>query len=225
MSSRRLYATATEINAAFGFTPTDAQMDIAESLIDSYVGFQEKFLCHPITGRAAAGGAASITLEVSQQNLYELDYFKYCEVEIIGGTGAGQRRTVSTNVKASGLVTVSANWDTVPDATSIYRIYQLGKFPREKDAVFYSSSAPFAYAKSIPDAVRQAAMAQVEYMHNMGDTFFGTDKADKVSEDIGDYSYENAASGVGVTGVSKFIAPKAKLLLKGIRNVTGRLIY
>lgn len=222
MASRRNYVTAAEVNTMAGFTPTDNELNIAEELIDTFVGFQNKYMAGEIHGRASGGGVNTINLETSQQNSNEADYFKYCEVEIIAGTGAGQRGIVSSSTKA-GVLTMVENWTTAPDATSIYRIYQLGKFPRDIDGFLYTNAEPYVYAKSIPEMVKRAVAAQVEYMHTMGSDFFATDKADKVSESIGDYAYSNALNGVGVTGVSKFIAPKAKLLLKGIQNRCGEI--
>lgn len=223
MASRRNYVTAVEVNTMAGFTPTDNELNIAEELIDAFVGPQQKYFYIEMRGRASAGGANTINLESTQQNEYEADYFKYCEVEILVGTGAGQRGIVTSSTKA-GVLTMVENWTTPPDSTSIYRIYQLGKFPRNVDGFLYTNSEPYQYAKSIPEAVKRAVAAQVEYMHTMGSDFFATDKADKVSESIGDYSYSNALNGVGVTGVSKFIAPKAKMLLKGIQNRCGEIV-
>lgn len=41
-------------------------------------------------------------------------------IEITSGTGSEQSRTVSSNTAAA--ITVSSDWTTNPDATSVYRI-------------------------------------------------------------------------------------------------------
>src|SRR3990167_2995659 len=222
-TSRRGYLTQTELAEFTDITVTDAaeaddQINQAEEMIDAYVGSQQKFYDYELKGKAAAGGSSSITLQSNQQSIYDIDYFKLCEVEIIGGTGVGQRRKVTASTLA-GVLTVDTAWTTTPDSTSFYKIWQLGKFPRQQDVHFYSEQTPSTYYKSIPEAVKRAVAAQVEYRIAMGEAFFKTDASEKVSERIGDYSYENASSqGVGTLGVEKLIAPKAKLLLRGIKS-------
>jgi hypothetical protein len=62
--------------------------------------------------------------------------------------------------------------------------------------------------------------AIVEYVIEMGDSFFAGDKSEMESESIGDYSY---TKGAGVGSIAKLISPKAKVLLKGIFNRTGTI--
>lgn len=224
-SSRRGYLSVSELNQFIdgSLADNDTIQDLisqAEEYIDSYAGFQDKFYKSTLTALAASGGASTLTLNSDHQNTYNQDYFKGCEVEIIGGTGAGQRRTISGSTKA-GLVTVQDAWTTAPDSTSFYKIYQLGKFPRSQDVHFDGISGADRYYKSIPEAVKRATAAQYEYMTEMGESFFETDQSEKQSESIGDYSYSNAQ---GANGKNKLIAPKAKIYLRGIRNITGTII-
>ena len=46
-------------------------------------------------------------------------------ISIVGGTGAGQQRTISSYVAATRTVTVSSAWSTTPDTTSVYSIGRL----------------------------------------------------------------------------------------------------
>lgn len=227
MASRRNYLTQSELEEYSNITITDVaeaddQISQAEEIIDAYVGPQTKFLRAEIRGRAAGGGSSTITLQTSQQNVYEIDYFKLCEVEILAGTGAGQRRICTASTKAGVLTVVS--WETTPDSTSIYRIYQLGKFPRYNDAFLYTESTPYTWAKAIPEAIKRATAAQVQFMDEMGAEYFSTNQSEKISERIGDYAYSNADSNAGAVGASKLIAPKAKLMLRGIKNRTGSIV-
>jgi hypothetical protein len=74
-----------------------------------------------VNGTATAGAASTITLEASKTML--LNQWANYQIRIISGTGLGQIRTISSNTAgASSVITVSAAWTTVPDATSVYRI-------------------------------------------------------------------------------------------------------
>lgn len=226
MASRRAYLSQAELAEYADITITntteaDDRISQAEELIDTYVGFQRKAVCDTIEGRVASATSTTITLESSRhQNTYQKNYFLYCEVEIIGGTGVGQRRVI-TGSTYEGVITTSS-WTTTPDSTSYYRIYQLGKFPRQCDEYFDGQATPEIYVKSIPEAVKRATAAQVEYAINQGDKFFSTDASTVQSEHIGNYSYTRGNDG-GSAGTSALIAPKAKSYLKGIVNRKGTM--
>lgn len=224
-TSRRSYLSQSELAQFANITitdPTEAddQISQAEEMIDQYVGAQQRFYPYTLNGKAVSGGASTITLSTLHQNTMQIDYLKWCEIEIIGGTGAGQRRKITGQTYA-GVVTVDSAFTTPPDSTSVYKIYQLGKFPRPKDVYFDGENTPNQYYKSVPENVKRAVAAQVEFMIEMGSRFFSSDQIEKVSERIGDYSYTNAEQ---YQGVSRLIAPKAKMLLKGIRNVVGTIV-
>jgi len=81
-------------------------------------------------GTATAGASNTITLNSSSTSGYDVidpnslgnGYYNNCQISITSGTGAGQTRTISGYTAATRLVTVSSNWTTNPDATSVYRI-------------------------------------------------------------------------------------------------------
>ena len=223
MASRRGYVTTTEVDTLSGLTAsTDQQISEAEELIDAYVGFQDKFKKSIYQGKATDGSATSITLASEHQNSVQNDFFKGMEVEIIGGTGSGQR-TIITSSTYAGVVTF-ASLSTPPNSTSIYKIYQLGKFPRQKDVFFDGQNTPNTFYKSIPEAVKRAVAAQVEFRIKMGDAYFQSDKTMYESESIGDYEYDKGQGSSG-GAIRNMIAPKAKILLKGILNRKGIIIY
>lgn len=224
MASRRGYLTQAELAQYADITiidPTEAddQISMAEELIDEYAGFQQKFMQLRVDGLVTVGGSTTFTLRSTQQNTMNIDFLKGCWIEVIGGTGSGQLRKI-TGQTLPGLVTVETAFSPALDTTSYYKIWQLGKFPRHCDVV-YNSDTTNTYYKSIPEKVRRAVAAQVEYMINMGSAFFASDKLDLKREKIGDYEYEKD---MGTSGTADLIAPKAKMLLKGIRNITGRII-
>jgi hypothetical protein len=223
MASRRGYVTTTEVDLLSGLTAsTDQQISEAEELIDAYVGAQPKFQNSVYQGKATGGSSTTITLASSHQNSAQNDFFKGMEVEIIGGAGIGQR-TIITNSTYAGVVTF-ASLSTPPDSTSIYKIYQLGKFPRQRDVFYDGENTPNTYYKSIPEAVKRAVAAQVEFRIKMGDSYFQSDKVNMESEKIGDYSYSKGQGSAG-GAIKNMIAPKAKILLKGILNRKGIIIY
>lgn len=223
-TSRRGYLSQNELAQFADITVTDTteaddRISQAEEQIDTYVGFQEKFIDENFTGLAQSATSTTLTLNADHQNIYDINYFLWCEIEIIGGTGAGQRRKITGSTKA-GVVTVDSAWTTAPDSTSYYKIYQLGKFPRTDDVIFDDNdSAESQYYKSIPENVKRAVAAQVEFQVNVGDAYFNTDKADLTSENIGDYSYSKKTG-----GSTNLISPKVKLLLRGITNRVGMMV-
>lgn len=224
-TSRRGYLSQSELEQLANITITDGveaddKISQAEEMIDAYVGPQDKHMTYNVTGLAAAASGNTLTLEQSQQNTYDIDFFKLCEIEILGGTGAGQRRKISGSTKP-GVLTVDTNWTTTPSTDSFYKIHQVGKFPRVCDIESYTSGANTTYYKGIPEAIKRAVAAQVEYFIEMGDAFFAGDKSEMESESIGDYSY---SKGQGISGIAKLISPKAKILLRGIFNRGGTIV-
>lgn len=226
-TSKRQYLSQDELAEYADITITDeneadTKISQAEELIDAYVGFQHRAVNDRIEGRVASATSTTVTLEASNhQNVYQKDYLRYCQIEIVGGTGVGQRQIITGSTYA-GVVTTAA-WTTTPDSTSYYKITQLGKFPRSQDQYFDGNASPQVYVKSIPEAIKRATAAQVEYIINQGDEFFSTDQSSIQSEHIGNYSYTRGSDG-GSAGTINLIAPKAKSLLKGIVNRKGTMI-
>lgn len=97
----------TGLPAAFG---TDGRMCSTPSWIDT--GYRQF-----ATGTATAGGAN--TLSNSARN-WTTNQWTNSQVRIVSGVGAGQIRTIASNTATQ--LTVSANWATNPDATSVYSI-------------------------------------------------------------------------------------------------------
>lgn len=228
MSSRRGYVSQAELAeyadvTISNTTEADDQISQAEEQIDNYVGYQNKFFSGKIEGIAQSGTTTSLVLDVDHfQNFNYVDWFKGMMIEIIGGTNAGLRRLITAS-DASGGITFEA-FPSAIDNTSYYKIWQIGKFPRVKDVAVNSNVSPSQYYKSIPEAVKRATAAQVEYMIEMGKKYFSSDKSEMSSESIGDYSYSKKQGSPSGTGLSSMIAPKAKLLLKGITNRTGKIV-
>lgn len=219
IETKRGYATKSELESYADIAITDnaeaiERINLAEEIIDSYVGFQNKFMRYDITGQATSGTTTTLTDTSgdSQINGTNENRFSYCILQILSGTNAGEERTIISN-DGDGVLTVESAFSSAIDSTSIYRIYQLGKFPRAIDYVSISD----VYYKFIPEQVKRATLAQVEYMIDMGDDFF-TGSVQKEGESIDGYSYKIKGD------VRRIIAPKAREYLHGIVNRRGKLI-
>jgi len=223
MSSKRQYLTLDELAQYADITINNNdeaydQISQAEEIIDSYAGYQHKSMPYEVTGVVVSATSTTLRLETLDNNTYQNDYFLFCRVKIIGGTGSGQERTISGSTYA-GVITVADAWDTTPNNTSFYLIYQTGKFPRYQDMHYYATQEPYRYFKHIPEAVKRATAAQVQYMIEMGADYFATDKFKINSEQIGDYRYQKAPVDGG--SLNDLVAPKARAYLRGIRNIKG----
>lgn len=220
--TRRKYATVADVTAYDSTINTPSLEDIsqAEELIDSYVGYHCKSVEDTIIGRVASATSTTITLEANRhQNAFQANYLLNCVVEIMDGTGSGQFRTIKSSTLI-GVVTVDDAWDTTPDSTSHYQIYQLSKFPREEDIYFDGNAAIPIYVKNVPEQIQKAVCAQVQFMKTEGANYFASNATDFSSESIGNYSYNRGAS----DNVAPLIAPRAKLLLRGFMNRKGIML-
>lgn len=81
-------------------------------------------LYRPRTGTAQAGAAGTITLDASASAVD--DFYKSDLVVLTGGTGAGQARTVSGYVGATKVASITPNWATAPDNTSVFMVVPFG---------------------------------------------------------------------------------------------------
>lgn len=201
----------------------ETQVALAEQLIDQYVGPQDKFINTRIdfksrlTGISGDGKTLYDTSPTSQMYLQN-GYFGGCHIEIIGGTGAGQTGYVTNNSDDNKSVTLYEAFSTAPDATSIYRIYQLAKFPRRQDKTYFDGD----YYLGIPQAVKDACIAQTKFIIAKGDDYFIDDGVDLQSESFLNYSYQKASGSGGVaSAVVQFVSPEARIFLKGIYNRKG----
>lgn len=219
---RRNYIVAGDVS---GTEPTQAQMALAEQLIDQYVGWQRKHIELEYYGEVSSHNAITKTI-YDTGNGTQLGvtdgFFARCVIEIIGGTGDGSYRVLTGSDKDDKSVTYEGDALTI-DTTSRFKIYQLAKFPRFRDA--YVSRDGDAYYKTIPEVVKEATAAQAQFIVANPTMFDGSSggSMDMQSERIGDYSYSRGNEG-GTGLLPRLIAPKARALLRGIRNVTGRIV-
>lgn len=215
--TRRHYIETTDVSGS-----TEAQVALAEALIDDYVGYQDRWYQHEVIGKIT-GAVGSVLYDTSDESPLGVSdgTFNKCVIEIIGGTGIGQRRVLTDSDEGDESVTFTGSaFNPALDSTSIFKIYQLAKFPRRKDGYVKDE----VIYKAIPEAVREATIAQVEFIIAKGDDYFEGDGAEFDSENIGNYSYNRGQSSAGQSALVKLISPRARTLLRGIKNRTGRLI-
>lgn len=72
------------------------------------------------TGTATAGAEGTLTDTASRKE--PDDYWTGGKLEIMAGTGAGQIRDISDFVQSTSVISVSPNFTTTPDTTSVYRV-------------------------------------------------------------------------------------------------------
>ena len=72
---------------------------------------------------AQAGASGTITLDASASAT--TDYYKYVKIAILSGTGAGQARICTAYNGSTKVATITPNWTTAPDNTSVFATYPL----------------------------------------------------------------------------------------------------
>lgn len=227
MASRRNYATkedclAFDSGLVFAADPdADTQISRAEEMIDQYVGFQQKFLENEprveISDISDDGKTLYDTVGGSQ--LFQTDdYYKYCEIEILGGAGVGQHGFIISSNRNDKSITVRDAFSTPLDDTSIGVIRQVAKFPARRNA--FTNRIGTLWVKEYPSQLKDAVCAQVQFMQAKGIEYFSTDGPDMDQETIGNYSYSKGRT-ISPTAFISLIAPSARQLLQGIMNRTG----
>lgn len=87
---------------------------------------------------AQAGAAGTITLDSGASATDDL--YNGLVVEILGGTGAGQARLVTDYVGSTKVATVTPNWVTNPDSTSVFALQPFARV----DLALWLGVAPLA---------------------------------------------------------------------------------
>lgn len=220
MSTLRNYIKLTDVQAVHS-SATEAQLDLAEQLIDQYVGKQNKHIPGSFDGEISAINTLVISDTSSISKLDSAGYDNYwlnCVIEFMSGLAAGEVKCITASDYSAKSVTIDSATIGTLAAGDVFRIYQLAKFPRQKDTF----NRDTVFYKAIPQAVREAVIAQVGFIIEKGDNYFSGDDAEMDSESIMSYNYSRGANS-GQSAVIKMLAPKARILLRGIKNRTGVL--
>ena len=128
------YCTVTEVKQAIDFPETDAPIEddvIQEFIYDAEEEIEDIYKTHfgnvEDNGTASSGTVNTLVdstktwLTATEEK--PVTNFAGYVLWIYGGTGAGQYREIGSNDNTT--LTVTENFDTAPDATSLYRITKL----------------------------------------------------------------------------------------------------
>lgn len=220
MAIRRHYIETTDVSGS-----TEAQVALAEQLIDQYVGPQNKRSRGIVRGQITSllgSGTIIVDDNTTTQLAVTNGQFKGQVLEMISGDQAGKSAVISSSDKDDKSVTLRAAFGTNPEVGDYFKIYQLAKFPRVQDSL--TSPDGLNVFPTIPDAVRAACIAQVEFIMAKGDGYFTGDTSDFQSESFLNYSYSRGSGSDSQSAIVKLISPQARTLLRGIVNRTGRLV-
>jgi hypothetical protein len=118
-SNNEIFAVNIEPNTAFNI----ANANLIGSTTSTSVrinGYEH------YSGNANAATSSTITLRIDAAGANNAGYYANTAnsntIFIVAGTGAGQERTMSAYNAATRIATVTSNWTTTPDNTSIYSI-------------------------------------------------------------------------------------------------------
>ena len=112
-------------------------------------------------GTAADGAANTITLDAGASAVN--DYYNGLSVFITSGTGSGQLRTISDYVGSSKLATVSVNWTTNPDSTSVNEV-----MPAVTITTTEGSGATARVSSIVGGVIKKVAMVTVGTLYRSG---------------------------------------------------------
>jgi len=90
-------------------------------------------------GTAQGGDTDSITLANSASDTD--DAYNGMYIEITEGTGKGQVRKITDYAGSSKEATIDSNWDTTPDATSVYKLYWFESLTGGFDSLVHEGTA------------------------------------------------------------------------------------
>jgi hypothetical protein len=88
-----------------------------------------------IYGTALSGTSSTVVLDAAKRYPDNAQMFVGSLAYIVSGTGVGQARVVESTVQATGAVTVTPDWATPPDATSVIEIWQTFDPDEVNDAI------------------------------------------------------------------------------------------
>ena len=159
-------------------------------------------------GTAQTGTVGSITLAAGESSVNE--FYANAFVTIVSGVGVGQTRTISAYDGSTKVATVSLNWATTPDATSVYLVQAISSSHMSK--ALSGSITNFSYA---PNAIDSTALATTA-VEEIADGVWNELRADHTT--VGTYG-EGAASVQGdVTG--KVLGGGASAIVgTGVRSI------
>lgn len=220
MATERGYITQTEYETYSNNNVSDSaewtrQANIAEAMVDAYVGPHFKF--HP-DKQVTIASTTSSTFTTSDLDSDKDDFFNGLRVRVVQGTGSGYDGVITDYNSSTDACTVSPAFSSQPTSSSVVVVEQRGVFPRAQDSDV--SGRP-----RVPENVTRAVAAILEFWDTKGGTAginadaFNSGSA-KSSETIGSYSVTYAGSDRDAV---ELLGEKAVTLLEAYRRRTGAI--
>jgi hypothetical protein len=200
----------------------DKHISAAEKVVDAWCGHWTRFYPNITLTPTLVSG-----LEIRSSTFGEgrpVDYWAKggLYLEVYDGPGTGQARLITAS---SGLeVTIVSGWDTAPVVgSSKMMIKQRSRFPRWLD--WDARIGPF-----VPEEVKHATAAQVAFAVRHGNETAGLWDPSVVEDTQGNIQTRSYGTGYSETrdtrrtaGQAVWIAPQARLHLKGFVHGSGRI--
>lgn len=116
----RVKRSLNDINKGWYLSGRDIVLDPAPtySIVNGLRVDYTRIIPRMNTGTVQEATVNTITLETSAD--VRDDYYNSVFIQITDGTGSGQRRLISDYAGSTRIATVSQDWTTIPDATSVY---------------------------------------------------------------------------------------------------------
>lgn len=108
---------------------------------------------------AQTGAAGTITLDASASSVN--DYYNDSLVAILTGTGADQVRRISDYVGSTKVASVSPNWNTNPDSTSVFAVLAAGQASVTSTEILTSGTAQAGASGTITLAAGASATSSL----------------------------------------------------------------
>jgi hypothetical protein len=157
------------------------------------------------TATAAGGSASTITLDGAANA--NNSFYNDCLIQITGGTGGSQSRLITGYVGSTQVATVTPNWVTTPDTSSVFVILPAGR----ADIGAWLGTVVTAASAGVPDVnaknINNVAATSVTTINaNLGQTqpvnFTGTGGSALIKSDMQDIAGSAVSASTAQLGVN-----------------------
>jgi hypothetical protein len=200
----------------------------AERVVDAFVGPGRKF--YPRLGGETAAeiasGATTLTAEIFGDRRPDYWAAGGAYITLVSAADSslnGERRLIVASLNPN-TVTLVSGFDAVLAAGAQFYFQQESAFPRIWDQDTWGNP-------DIPELLKAAVAAQVEYGIVYGSEAFGLGDTDIAADTSGDITSRSYGSGYSESrdarrkdGMAVWIAPRARVLLRQLLSSTGRLV-
>lgn len=133
-----------------------------------------------IVDRGTLQSATSSTAVIRAAASFADDFLNGKTIHIVSGTGTGQTRFIADYVGSTDTATISPNWVTIPDNTSVYEIFATA--PASSDTIYTASGLRSALGMSAADLDTQLDAIGSAVVDGFAAVTAVTDKLDTMVE-------------------------------------------